>query len=145
MVSSAEISEAIRAKREKKLMEESKEYMTISSSGNYFIMKPKGIQIRNDLIPYKSINSMYTEKDNGITTLKIIINGGTIKLKRVKQKDADKFILAVRKKIEETNKVENTSKLSPMDEIRKAKELLDMGALTEEEFSRIKEKYLEMV
>lgn len=34
------------------------------------------------------------------------------------------------------------SSFSPMDEIKKAKELLDAGAITPEEFQKIKEKYL---
>lgn len=32
-----------------------------------------------------------------------------------------------------------------MNEIKKAKELLDIGALNEEEFIKIKEKYLEKI
>lgn len=37
------------------------------------------------------------------------------------------------------------SETNPLDEIRKAKELLDMGAITEGDYEIIKNKYLEMI
>ncbi len=40
---------------------------------------------------------------------------------------------------------ESDTKTSILDEIKKAKELLDMGAVSEEEFEKIKNKYLEQL
>ena len=36
-------------------------------------------------------------------------------------------------------------KVDPVEKIKKAKELLDIGAITSEEFEHIKEKYLEQI
>jgi hypothetical protein len=112
-------------------------------------MGPEGIKMGNSLIPFKKINGIYTEKDSSVlgVKLKVMVNGGTIKIKNVNQKEANKFILAVRKKLKELEeeKIENSCGISPMDEIKKAKELLDMGALDEEEFIKIKEKYLKRI
>ena len=35
--------------------------------------------------------------------------------------------------------------VDPVEKIKKAKELMDMGAITSEEFENIKKKYLEMI
>lgn len=43
------------------------------------------------------------------------------------------------------DKSEVTLQISPLDEIKKAKELLEIGAITEEEFQIIKNKYLEKI
>jgi ribosomal protein L40E len=45
----------------------------------------------------------------------------------------------------ETSPEKAPSKVDPMEKIRKAKELLDIGAITEEEFEEIKKKYLAMI
>lgn len=47
----------------------------------------------------------------------------------------------------EGNKVQRVKKTSnnPLEEIKKAKELLDMGAISKEEFEELKKKYLEMM
>ncbi|MEN6553194.1 MAG: SHOCT domain-containing protein [Methanobacterium sp.] len=150
MPSNKEISEILRAKREERSkIEESPDYVSVTGYGHHLIMGPEGIKMGNSLIPFKKINGIYTEKDNSIrgVKLKLMVNGGTIKIKDVNQKEADKFIIAVRKKLEELEeeKIENTSEISPMDEIKKAKELLDIGALNEEEFIKIKEKYLKKI
>jgi len=41
------------------------------------------------------------------------------------------------------NAEEPAQETDPLDKIKKAKELLDMGAITQEEFERVKKKYLE--
>ena len=144
MPSNKEISEILRAKMEERLkIEDSPDYVSVTGYGHYLIMGPEGIKMGNNLIPFNKINGIYTEKDSSVlgVKLKLMVNGGTIKIKDVNQKEANKFILAVREKLKELEeeKIENTSEISPMDEIKKAKELLDMGALNEEEFIKIKE------
>ena len=144
MPSNKEISEILRAKMEERLkIEDSPDYVSVTGYGHYLIMGPEGIKMGNNLIPFNKINGIYTEKDSSVlgVKLKLMVNGGTIQIKDVNQKEANKFILAVREKLKELEeeKIENTSEISPMDEIKKAKELLDMGALNEEEFIKIKE------
>ena len=39
---------------------------------------------------------------------------------------------------------ENVEEVSPLEKIKEAKELLDIGAITQEEFEEIKDKYLKM-
>jgi ribosomal protein L40E len=41
--------------------------------------------------------------------------------------------------------LETETNIDPVEKIKKAKELLDMGAITNEEFENIKKKYLEMI
>ena len=47
----------------------------------------------------------------------------------------------------ETNQLDESDKenLDPVDKIKKAKDLLDIGAITQEEFEQIKNKYLERI
>jgi ribosomal protein L40E len=49
--------------------------------------------------------------------------------------------------IGETNQLDESDKenLDPVDKIKKAKDLLDIGAITQEEFEQIKNKYLERI
>ncbi|OEC84621.1 MULTISPECIES: hypothetical protein [Methanobacterium] len=150
MPSNKEISKMLRTKiEEKSKIEESSDYVSVTGYGHRLIMGPEGIKIGNSLIPFKKINGIYTEKDNSVlgVKLKLMVNGGTIKIKDVNQKEANKFIIAVSEKLKELEeeKIENTGEISPMDEIKKAKELLDIGALNEEEFIEIKEKYLKKI
>jgi hypothetical protein len=44
-----------------------------------------------------------------------------------------------------SNTAEETEYVDPVDKIKKSKELLDMGAITSEEFENIKRKYLEQI
>lgn len=50
------------------------------------------------------------------------------------------FVEKIRERIQSTSTPQTT--LSPMDEIKKAKELLDIGAITQEQFEEIRDKYL---
>ncbi|MDP3065145.1 MAG: zinc ribbon domain-containing protein [Methanobacteriaceae archaeon] len=45
----------------------------------------------------------------------------------------------------DTPKTEATPDVDPMEKIKKAKELLDLGAITSEEFEEIKKKYVELI
>jgi ribosomal protein L40E len=45
----------------------------------------------------------------------------------------------------EPETLETKTNIDPVEKIKKAKELLDMGAITNEEFENIKKKYLEMI
>ena len=43
------------------------------------------------------------------------------------------------------NLEQNTDTVDPVERIKKAKELLDIGAITSEEFENIKKKYIELI
>lgn len=73
------------------------------------------------------------------------INSGiTVEVERINKNEGDAFVAVLRDKLEENRKekIGKVDQLSPMDEIKKAKELLDSGVITEEEFENIKKKYL---
>lgn len=74
-------------------------------------------------------------------SVKIKHKDGTIKITQVRKEDAIKFLGEIKKKINE-NKLEVTNKTSPIDEIEKAKFLLDDGAINEEEYLIIKKNIL---
>ncbi len=48
-------------------------------------------------------------------------------------------------KIAEANPISENDTTSRLDEIRKAKELLDMGAISEDEFQEIKNSYIKQL
>lgn len=66
------------------------------------------------------------------------------KLRLKESNEGDAFVTVLRERLNKARKVKygKSGKISPMDEIKKAKELLDAGAITEEEFENIKKKYL---
>ncbi len=52
-----------------------------------------------------------------------------IEVERVKKDEGDAFVTVLRNKPEETWKEKYGDEISPMDEIKKAKELMDAGAI----------------
>jgi len=65
---------------------------------------------------------------------------------RLKTKSSEKlksFSTAIRDSTQSGIKNVKMSSNNPLDEIKKAKELLDMGAISQDEFKEIKKKYLE--
>lgn len=115
-------------------------------------IKGKGI---NHLVRYEEISSIGLGKKLKkvlglpfkVSNVEILVSGGKIDY-YVNSQIGERFVSQVRNKIlkvKDTSKEQFTafeSKYDPMEEIKKAKELLDIGAITEEEFARIKEKCL---
>ena len=95
-------------------------------------------------VEYEDITGIEFKKGLVFGDLEISTSGMKIEVERVKKDEGDAFITVLRSKLEETRKQKynQVEKISPMDEIKKAKELLDSGAITEEEFENIKKKYL---
>ena len=93
-------------------------------------------------IEYEDITGIEFSKGLMFGDLEISTSGMKIEVERVKKDEGDAFVTVLRNKLEETRKQKFGEKISPMDEIKKAKELLDAGAITEEEFENIKKKYL---
>ncbi|MGB9937257.1 MAG: SHOCT domain-containing protein [Methanobacterium sp.] len=103
-----------------------------------------GINKGEKFVEYEDITGIEFKKGLMFGDLEIHTSGMKIEVERVKKDDGDAFITLLRSKLEKTRKEKfgNTKKVSPMDEIKKAKELLNSGAITEEEFETIKKKYL---
>jgi len=95
-------------------------------------------------VEYEDITGIEFKKGLVFGDLEISTSGMKIEVERVKKDEGDAFVTVLRSKLEETRKEKygKSEKISPMDEIKKAKELLDAGAITEEEFESIKKKYL---
>jgi len=93
-------------------------------------------------IEYEDITGIEFNKGLMFGDLEISTAGMKIEVERVKKDEGDAFVTILRNKLEETRKQKSGENISPMDEIKKAKELLDAGAITEKEFEDIKKKYL---
>jgi hypothetical protein len=95
-------------------------------------------------VEYEDITGIEFKKGVLWGDLEIHTSGMKIEVERVKKKEGDAFVTVLRNKLKETReqKYEKAETISPMDEIKKAKELLDAGAITEEEYEDIKKKYL---
>lgn len=75
------------------------------------------------------------------TAVELKHKDGSIKITKVRKEDVIKFLGEIKKKINE-NKMEVTNTTSHIDEIKKAKLLLDDGAINEEEYLIIKKNIL---
>jgi hypothetical protein len=95
-------------------------------------------------VEYEDITGIEFKKGVIWGDLEIHTSGMKIEVERVKKNEGDAFVTVLRNKLKETReqKYEKSENISPMDEIKKAKELLDAGAITEEEYEEIKKKYL---
>ncbi|WP_431063669.1 SHOCT domain-containing protein [Methanobacterium sp.] len=112
----------------------------------------KGIFMRGSrgeqFVRYADIISIgYGKKGLVLGNVTIMTPGGKIKIKNVPPKEGNRFVSGIQQKImgvkSKANEYNTTQKqISPMDEINKAKKLLDNGIITEEEFNKIKNKYI---
>ncbi len=95
-------------------------------------------------VEYDDITGIEFKKGVVWGDLEISTSGITVEVERINKNEGDAFVAVLRDKLEENRKekIGKVDQLSPMDEIKKAKELLDSGVITEEEFENIKKKYL---
>ncbi len=116
-----------------------KEGISLKKSGRLL-----GVNKGEKFVEYEDITGIEFKKGLVFGELEIHTSGMKIEVERVKKDEGDAFVTVLRNKLAETRKQKygKTEELSPMDEIKKAKELLDIGAITEEEFEAIKKKYL---
>ncbi|MGZ7096485.1 MAG: SHOCT domain-containing protein [Methanobacterium sp.] len=116
-----------------------KEGISLKKSGR-LIGRNKGEQF----VEYEDITGIEFKKGLVFGDLEISTSGMKIEVERVKKDEGDAFVTVLRNKLEETRKEKygKSEQISPMDEIKKAKDLRDAGAITEEEFEAIKKKYL---
>jgi hypothetical protein len=131
-----------------------------NGAGGGILLQPEGLLTAdNKFIHYRDIKSIKEKininKDEFLAfgligmgfdianskTIEIKFNEDKILIGNIRNEEAFKFINSVKDKIRETeDKSKNTT--SPVEEIKMAKDLLDDGAITEEEFQIIKEKVL---
>ena len=117
------------------------------------------------VLPYRNIKHVHAEKGKGFDVVTLTMNQGGLQFKTsngVALKEVmDEMIEESKEKVLISSNSENSpqEKLhtdleqqepvkiekSPFEKIKEAKELLDMGALTQDEFDEIKRKALDML
>lgn len=103
-----------------------------------------GVNKGEKFVEYEDITGIEFKKGLVFGDLEIFTSGMKIEVERIKKKEGDAFVTVLRHKLEEIRKQRygKTAEISAIDEIKKAKELLDAGAINEEEFEKLKKKYL---
>jgi hypothetical protein len=116
-----------------------KDGLSLKKTGR-LIGRNKGEQF----VEYEDITGIDFKKGILFGDLEISTSGMTIEVERINKNEGDAFVTVLRNKLKETRNEQlgKSNQPSSMDEIKKAKELLDAGAITEEEFENIKKKYL---
>ena len=108
-------------------------------------------EIVNFTLPYNNVCQVVIENDNAVlirylrtkTSLDNLINNFTsFKEKPREQSQSSSNLEEPNENIEE---FELPQGVNPMEKIKEAKELFDIGAITEEEFNEIKTKYMKFI
>ncbi|MBC7100921.1 MAG: PH domain-containing protein [Methanobacteriales archaeon] len=100
-----------------------------------FVDKGRLFGLRVEEFPYDAITSVRYKKGLFTGSIKIYSGGNEAKIENVLPNEIDAFKKILESKI--TQKAKGIDQItSPLDEIKKAKELLDMGAITKEEFKK---------
>ena len=92
------------------------EYLSVAGDRHNLIMTDTGIMMEDGLVPYKNIVHIYKKKDTdfyGYAKIRIWFTSGKITVKKVNPTEANKFILAVRRKMKELEKKEHSSENNP--------------------------------
>ncbi|MGZ7067642.1 MAG: SHOCT domain-containing protein, partial [Methanobacterium sp.] len=100
----------------------------------------EGLNEENNSLNYEKIENIELKNEEGMETIEITTLEGTIKINGVDQDNGSEFVAYAQEMVE---KAKPQIDVESMDKIQKAKELLDAGAIDEEEFENIKRKILE--
>lgn len=100
----------------------------------------EGLNEENKLIKYEEIDNIEFKDEAGLKTIEIETLDSKIKIKGVEPDLGPEFVSKTREMIKEVKPEIDTES---MDKIKKAEELLEIGAISKEEFEKIKQKILE--
>jgi hypothetical protein len=173
MVSNEDINKKFQEKKdkeqaiiEKSIKNEKKGLMKIYGNGlgNSIAMEDSGLKTGNgNFIEYSDIDLIQEttniSRENTIAfgligmaasavsqkTVEIQFNGSKVLIRDIKKQDSSKFIFLVQNKIKNSKIISKNEKIDPFLKIKKAKELFDIGAISEEEFNKIKNRYLDQI
>ena len=108
--------------------------------------------VKEQSSPIDKIDDSEQDLDKKSSTQKppseIKVPESIIQLKNTSKKeeiDNEKDTANISDEIESKKSEEKTAPVDPVERIKKAKELLDIGAITSEEFENIKKKYIELI
>ena len=120
-----------------------------------FALKDEGIELQwksflgrdigSQEIKYLDITTIAFIKGVLLGTLEIMFHGGKVKILKVPKDLGNLFVSNVKNKIQNYAKIPEMEILSPIDKIKEAKELLDNGVITQEQFEEIRNKYLDKI
>lgn len=104
----------------------------------------------SEIFHYSKISTFELSKILMWNTISFYSSGNKVSMKWVNDKDLDKFIEFVNKNVEGSNNslglidqaTHSDNDLQPLEKIKKLKELLDMDAITQEEFDKKKQQLL---
>lgn len=116
--------------------------LTLNEEGLKFNKKSviEGLNKGTELLKYVDIETIDILDESGLKTIEIKSNDNIIKIKGV---DPDSSINFVSKAQEKVKEAKPEIDAESMDKIEKAKDLLEISAISEEEFENIKRKILE--
>lgn len=107
----------------------------------FYTNRDKGLQTIN----YSNITSIIFKKGLVFGTVEIRFSGGKIKIDNVNKELGNLFVSNVKRRMINANKNTSANNINPIDEVKKAKDLLDAGAISQEQFEQIRDKYLKMI
>lgn len=93
------------------------------------------------VIKYEDIKNIKFEESSGLGTIEITGENANIKIKDIDSDLGNQFAAIAQEKVVKI-KSEAEKNTESMDKVKKAEELRDIGAITEEEFEKIKMKIL---
>ncbi|HEX3014322.1 MAG TPA: hypothetical protein VHO92_08630 [Methanobacterium sp.] len=116
----SEIHSTRKRKRKKATTDKSNEYLSVTGDRHKLIMTSTGIMMEDGLVLYKNIVRIYKKKDTdfyGYVKIRIWFTSGKITVRKVNSAEASRFILAVRKKMKESEKerTEDSDENNPID------------------------------
>lgn len=116
--------------------------LTLNEEGLKFNEKGviEGLKEGAELLRFEDIETIDILDESGFKTIEIKSNDNIIKIKGVDPDSGINFVSKAQEKVRESKPEIDAES---MDKIEKAKDLLDIGAISEEEFENIKRKILE--
>lgn len=100
----------------------------------------------SDSFSYDEISSVQGQKGILLGSVELNVKGKTEKFINMQKDDVEQSVNIIRQNIEESkSKKSKETSPDPLEQIKKLKELLDLGAITREDFENKKKKLLESI